>query len=122
MGRNFDDYPGFQPFRSWANTYAQDCKTRYNDCRLESDLNRQYFCHGGCLSAPPHIDSQKRTLYVGLCCLESVHSSYGCQYYEVYTIFLSFNIYLKITLAVDYSQLIMLSQIVRCFRNRVNRF
>ena len=22
---NFDDYPGFQPFRSWANTYAQDC-------------------------------------------------------------------------------------------------
>ena len=26
MGRNFDDYPGFQPFRSWANTYAQDCK------------------------------------------------------------------------------------------------
>ena len=25
MGRNFDDYPGFQPFRSWANTYAQDC-------------------------------------------------------------------------------------------------
>ena len=20
MGRNFDDYPGFQPFRSWANT------------------------------------------------------------------------------------------------------
>ena len=29
MGRNFDDYPypGFQPFRSWANTYAQDCST-----------------------------------------------------------------------------------------------
>ena len=26
MGRNFDDYPGFQPMRSWANTYAQDCK------------------------------------------------------------------------------------------------
>ena len=25
MGRNFDDYPGFQLFRSWANTYAQDC-------------------------------------------------------------------------------------------------
>ena len=25
MGQNFDDYPGFQPFRSWANTYAQDC-------------------------------------------------------------------------------------------------
>ena len=25
MGRNFDDNPGFQPFRSWANTYAQDC-------------------------------------------------------------------------------------------------
>ena len=25
MGRNFDDYPGFQPFRSWENTYAQDC-------------------------------------------------------------------------------------------------
>ena len=30
MGRNFDDYPGCQPFRSWANTYAQDCnKSRY---------------------------------------------------------------------------------------------
>ena len=25
MGRNFYDYPGFQPFRSWGNTYAQDC-------------------------------------------------------------------------------------------------
>ena len=25
MGRNFDDYPGVQPKRSWANTYAQDC-------------------------------------------------------------------------------------------------
>ena len=24
--RNFDDYPGFQPMRSWANTYAQDCR------------------------------------------------------------------------------------------------
>ena len=29
MSRNFDDYPGFQPFRSWANTYAQDCRDRY---------------------------------------------------------------------------------------------
>ena len=28
MGRNFDDYPGFQPFRSWANTYAQDCRQK----------------------------------------------------------------------------------------------
>ena len=27
MGRNFDDYPGFQPFRSWVNTYAQDCSS-----------------------------------------------------------------------------------------------
>ena len=27
MGQNFDDYPGFQPMRSWANNYAQDCKT-----------------------------------------------------------------------------------------------
>ena len=27
MGRNFDDYPGFQPMRSWANTYAQDCSS-----------------------------------------------------------------------------------------------
>ena len=26
MGRNFDDYPGFHPFRPWANTYAQHCK------------------------------------------------------------------------------------------------
>ena len=25
MGQTFDDYPGFQPMRSWANTYAQDC-------------------------------------------------------------------------------------------------
>ena len=25
MDRNFDDYTGFQPFRSWTNTYAQDC-------------------------------------------------------------------------------------------------
>ena len=25
MGRKFDDYPGFQPMRFWANTYAQDC-------------------------------------------------------------------------------------------------
>ena len=29
MCRNFDDYPGFQPFRSWANTYAQDCMKSY---------------------------------------------------------------------------------------------
>ena len=29
MGRNFDDYPGFQPMRSWANTYAQDYICRY---------------------------------------------------------------------------------------------
>ena len=26
MGRNFDDYPGFQPMKSWANTYGEDCK------------------------------------------------------------------------------------------------
>jgi hypothetical protein len=25
MGRNFDDNPGFQPMRSWVNTYAQNC-------------------------------------------------------------------------------------------------
>ena len=25
MGRNVDDYPGFQSMRSWVNTYAQDC-------------------------------------------------------------------------------------------------
>ena len=25
MGQSFDDYSGFHPFRSWANTYAQDC-------------------------------------------------------------------------------------------------
>ena len=36
MGRNFDDYPGFQPFRSWANTYAQDCKM---DQRATVDFN-----------------------------------------------------------------------------------
>ena len=29
MGQNFDDYPGFQTMRSWANTYAQDCICRY---------------------------------------------------------------------------------------------
>ena len=27
MGRNFDDYPGFQPMRSWINTYAKDCRS-----------------------------------------------------------------------------------------------
>ena len=27
MGQKFDDYPGFQSMRSWANTYAQDCST-----------------------------------------------------------------------------------------------
>ena len=26
LGRNFDDYPGFQPIRSWASSYAQDFK------------------------------------------------------------------------------------------------
>ena len=25
IGQNFDDYPSFQPMRSWAKTYAQDC-------------------------------------------------------------------------------------------------
>ena len=25
MGQNFDDYLGFQPMRSWANTYVLDC-------------------------------------------------------------------------------------------------
>ena len=30
MGRNFYDYPGFQPMRSWVNTYAQDCKRGQN--------------------------------------------------------------------------------------------
>ena len=25
IGQNFNDYPGMQPMRSWANTYAQDC-------------------------------------------------------------------------------------------------
>ena len=34
MGRNFDDYPGFQPFRSWENTYAQDCKYITNSIKL----------------------------------------------------------------------------------------
>ena len=63
-----------------------------------------------------------KTHIVGVCCLESVHFLSSCQYYEVYTIFVSFNIYLKTTLAVDHSQLIMLSQIIRFFRNRVNRF
>ena len=29
MGQNFDDYPGFQPVRSWANTYAQDCTSSF---------------------------------------------------------------------------------------------
>ena len=28
MGRNLDDYSGFQPIRSWPNTYAQDIGTR----------------------------------------------------------------------------------------------
>ena len=29
-GRNLDDNPGFQPMRSWANTYAQDCTVMYS--------------------------------------------------------------------------------------------
>ena len=29
MGRNFDDYPSFQPMRSWVNTYAKDCIRLY---------------------------------------------------------------------------------------------
>ena len=28
MGQNFDDYPGLQPMRSWANTYAQPCNVK----------------------------------------------------------------------------------------------
>ena len=39
MSRNFDDYPGFQPFRSWANTYAQDCRT----VQKFYGRNRKYF-------------------------------------------------------------------------------
>ena len=30
----FDDYPGFQPMKSWANTYAEDCKMYW--CWIES--------------------------------------------------------------------------------------
>ena len=32
MGRKFDDYPGFQQMRSWANTYAQDCMYYLSKC------------------------------------------------------------------------------------------
>ena len=35
MGRNFDDYPGFQSFRSWANTYAQDCNNQLQKKKSE---------------------------------------------------------------------------------------
>ena len=35
MSRNFDGYPGFQPFRSWANTYAQDCICATNTPRFK---------------------------------------------------------------------------------------
>ena len=27
---HFDDYPGFQPMRSWANTYSQDCNQQFH--------------------------------------------------------------------------------------------
>ena len=43
MGRNFDDYPGFQPFRSWANTYAQDCmyQSKYSCQVLGRDIKKK---------------------------------------------------------------------------------
>ena len=42
MGRNFDDYPGFQPFRSWANTYAQDCTYILNTVHSHTCGTDQY--------------------------------------------------------------------------------
>ena len=44
MGRNFDNYPGFQPMRSWANTYAQDCNSTVRKIYyLPSKLD--FFCY-----------------------------------------------------------------------------
>ena len=44
MGRNFDDYPGLQPMRSWANTYAQHCNITF---KTESIMRKKSFssCH-----------------------------------------------------------------------------
>ena len=38
---DFDDYPGLQPMRSWANIYAQDCSTSQNKM-LSKDLFSKY--------------------------------------------------------------------------------
>ena len=38
MGQNFDYYPGFQPMRSWTNTYAQDCKCCASPLKFEDLL------------------------------------------------------------------------------------
>ena len=32
ISQNFDDYPGLQLMRSWANTYAQDCNLVFSHC------------------------------------------------------------------------------------------
>ena len=42
IGRNFDDYPGFQPFRSWANTYAQDCTCLFIQIFQKLTLSKFY--------------------------------------------------------------------------------
>ena len=43
MGRNFDYYSGFQPFRTWANTYAQDCTGKsFSEALILASTNPQY--------------------------------------------------------------------------------
>ena len=42
MGRNFDDYPVYQPKRSWANTYAQDCM--YISFKIQLLLKSNFAC------------------------------------------------------------------------------
>ena len=45
MGRNFDDYPGFLPFRSWANTYAQDCRFMSFMIFWLCNFEMSFWCH-----------------------------------------------------------------------------
>ena len=47
MGKNFDDNPGFQLFRSWANNYAQDCTYEKRELRLEFSVSVKHLTSNG---------------------------------------------------------------------------
>ena len=36
------DYPGFQPMRFWANTYAQDCNSHF------PNMKKNHYLTGNC--------------------------------------------------------------------------